>query len=154
MIRRERLVSLSLALVIVSSLTPVFPAVEAPSASESDQSDDGPYILKPASGDTLPSRVEYRQAKYPEELRKLRLESALIVQVVVHRSGAVDSFTLLSCEVHRKDEKPEKELRKYCAAFESAAEKALGKWRYEPGLRQGKPVDAYFTIGVNFRLRE
>ena len=37
--------------------------------------------------------------------------------------------------------------------FIDSATKAVRQWRYEPATRNGKPVDVYFTVLVNFSLR-
>jgi len=37
--------------------------------------------------------------------------------------------------------------------FDEAAIAAVKQWRYKPGLQNGKPVDVYFTIVVDFVLQ-
>lgn len=34
--------------------------------------------------------------------------------------------------------------------FEEEAIKAVRKWRYEPGTRDGQPVDVFFTVLIDF----
>ena len=34
-----------------------------------------------------------------------------------------------------------------------AAIDAVGRWRYEPATRDRKPVDVFFTVVINFTLR-
>ncbi|MEW5806620.1 MAG: energy transducer TonB [Acidobacteriota bacterium] len=36
--------------------------------------------------------------------------------------------------------------------FEIAAAIAMRQWRYKPALQDGRPVDVYFIIKVNFSL--
>jgi TonB family protein len=38
--------------------------------------------------------------------------------------------------------------------FDEAAIQAVKEWRYKPGLQNGKPVDVYFTIIVDFYLSQ
>ena len=39
------------------------------------------------------------------------------------------------------------------ARLAKAALEAVGQWRYEPMLKDGKPVDAEATLTVNFKLQ-
>ena len=100
-----------------------------------------------------PWRVTYREPEYPKKARKQSLQAKLIYQGVVQTSGVFDSFTLLACQVSKTDQKPDDALREYCPMFAAAAEKALGQWRYEPALKDGKPVAVYYTVSVDFKLR-
>ena len=36
--------------------------------------------------------------------------------------------------------------------FEDAALAAVKQWRYEPATQNGRPVDVYFTVVVDFTL--
>ncbi len=36
--------------------------------------------------------------------------------------------------------------------FEEAAIDAVRQWRYKPALKDGQPLDVYFTIVVDFSL--
>ena len=94
-----------------------------------------------------------RAQKQAKKARKQSLQAKLIYQGVVQTSGVFDSFTLLACQVSKTDQKPDDALREYCPMFAAAAEKALGQWRYEPALKDGKPVAVYYTVSVDFKLR-
>ena len=39
------------------------------------------------------------------------------------------------------------------ARLAKAALEAVGQWRYEPMLKDGKPVDVEATLTVNFKLQ-
>ena len=36
--------------------------------------------------------------------------------------------------------------------FEDSAVEAVSQWRYKPALQNGKPVEVYFTVFVEFKL--
>jgi protein TonB len=37
--------------------------------------------------------------------------------------------------------------------FDEAAIEAIRQWRYKPALQDGKPVDVYMTVVIDFTLR-
>ena len=77
--------------------------------------------------------------KYPEVARRRKVEGRVILQCVVRKDGSVGDFKVLQA--------PGQGL-----GFEEAAISAVRLWKYEPGLKDGKPVDVYFTIVVDFTL--
>jgi TonB family protein len=77
---------------------------------------------------------------YPEAARKEKIQGRVILQAVVDRDGTVTKIKVEECE-------PEG----YEPFIESAAE-ALRQWRYEPATLNGKPVDVFFTIKMEFKL--
>lgn len=77
---------------------------------------------------------------YPELARTTRLQGRVILQAVILRDGTVDEVTVLQCT-------------RPGVGFEEAAIEAIRRWRYEPGLQNGVPVDVYFTIVVEFSLQ-
>ena len=73
---------------------------------------------------------------YPTELRKARLEGMVIVDFVVDESGRVEE-----ARVDRSSH-PE---------FERPALEAIRRWRFRPGMREGKPVRSYNRQTFRFR---
>jgi hypothetical protein len=43
-------------------------------------------------------------------------------------------------------------LSRHCQPFIDSAIAAISHWRYRPATQDGKPVDVYFTIRVDFEL--
>jgi protein TonB len=76
---------------------------------------------------------------YPELARRAKVQGQVILQAVVHKDGTVGEITVLK--------NPGAKL-----GFDEAAISAVKQWRYKPGLQNGKPVDVYFTIIVDFYL--
>ncbi|MEW5805847.1 MAG: energy transducer TonB [Acidobacteriota bacterium] len=76
---------------------------------------------------------------YPELARKAKIEGSVILQAVIKKDGTVGDIVILRS--------PGAKL-----GFEEAAAEAVKKWRYKPALQNGRPVDVYFTVEVNFTL--
>jgi protein TonB len=91
------------------------------------------------SGDDLEQRaqaVSQAPPVYPPELRKARLEGQVVIDFVVEENGRV-----ADARVDRSSH-PE---------FEKAALEAIRKWRFRPGVREGKPVRSYNRQSFRFR---
>ncbi|MBN9693796.1 MAG: energy transducer TonB [Verrucomicrobia bacterium] len=73
---------------------------------------------------------------YPPELRKARLEGQVVIDFVVEETGRV-----VDARVDRSSH-PE---------FEKSALEAIRKWRFRPGVREGKPVRSYHRQSFRFR---
>jgi protein TonB len=82
------------------------------------------------------SKVE---PEYPELARVARLEGNVILQAVIHSDGTVGEIEVL------RSSRPN-------MGFEDAAIDAVKQWEYNPALQNGRPVDVYFTVFVEFKL--
>ena len=80
------------------------------------------------------------QPRYPEIARKAKVQGTVILQAIIHKNGTVGNVTVL------KSPGPK-------FGFDEAAMAAVRQWRYKPGLQNGKPVDVYFTVVVDFVLQ-
>ena len=76
---------------------------------------------------------------YPERARRVGAQGRVILYAVVYKDGSVGDLRVARTPVDG-------------VGFEKAALRAVKKWRYEPGLLDGTPVDVYFTIVVDFHL--
>jgi protein TonB len=77
--------------------------------------------------------------EYPELARVARLEGNVILQAIIHDDGTVGEIEVL------RTNRPN-------MGFEEAAMEAVSQWRYKPALQNGRPVEVYFTVFVNFTL--
>jgi TonB family protein len=77
--------------------------------------------------------------KYPEEGAKARVEGQVSFFCLVSKDGSVEEFHVVKAPAGGY-------------GFAESAIKAVRKWRYKPALMDGKPVDAYFTVIVDFFL--
>ena len=68
-----------------------------------------------------------------------RLEGSVILQAVVRRDGTVGELHVLRCTEPNM-------------GFEEAAMDAVVQWLYEPATQDGRPVDVFFTVFVDFSL--
>jgi protein TonB len=76
---------------------------------------------------------------YPELARVARLEGNVILQAIIGADGSVQDIEVLRCN------RPN-------MGFEEAAIEAVQQWRYKPALQNGRPVEVYFTVFVEFKL--
>jgi protein TonB len=92
-------------------------------------------------GVTLPVLIpeSYVEPAYPRVARASRIEGKVNLQAVVLATGAVGEVEVLSCD------RPK-------LGFEEAAVKAVRRWRYEPSLLDGQPIDVRFIVTVEFAL--
>ena len=79
------------------------------------------------------------EPEYPELARVARLEGNVILQAIIHQDGTVGEIEVL------RSNRPN-------MGFEDAAVNAVQEWRYNPALQNGKPVEVYFTVFVEFKL--
>jgi len=77
--------------------------------------------------------------EYPELARVARLEGNVILQAIIHSDGSVGDVQVL------RTNRPN-------MGFEEAAISAVQNWRYKPALQNGRPVEVYFTVFVEFKL--
>ena len=117
---------------------------------------NGGATSQPVDGKVTDPELETKVApEYPPEARDAELEASTILQAVIGRDGRVDPATIrcLHCSVRRRGEDPEEVLHGWCGDFCDAASAAVARWRYKPGLKDGEPVEVYFTIVVQFELQ-
>jgi len=82
------------------------------------------------------SKVE---PEYPELARVARLEGNVILQAIIKSDGSVGSIEVL------RTNRPN-------MGFEEAAIRAVTQWAYKPAMQNGRPVEVYFTVFVDFKL--
>ncbi len=89
----------------------------------------------------LPPPLPLREVtpEYPAALKETLTEGTVILNLSIDTQGRVAKVTTL-ISTH--------------PALERSAHTALKEWRYEPVLKQGRPIPAVFAVAVEFRLRE
>jgi TonB family protein len=75
--------------------------------------------------------------KYPGKARRKQIEGRVVLRALVSRDGAV------------RDVEPVKSPNDLLT---EAAVAAVSSWRFRPALKDGEPVDVYFTVVVEFYL--
>lgn len=110
----------------------VFGIPDAPPVAEPE----GPIYV---GGDVqAPEKVFYPQPQYTEIARKARVQGVVIVQAIIDKEGSVTNV---------------KVLKGLSMGLDDEAVKAIKKWKFKPATLNGKPVDVYYNLTVNFRLQ-
>jgi periplasmic protein TonB len=99
-------------------------------------SGEGPYVA--GSGVKAPVALVQPEPLYTEEARKERVQGAVVLEGVVRRDGSIDSFKVIRGLGSGLDE--------------SAINTIATRWRFQPGTRNGVPVDVVVNIEIFFRL--
>jgi protein TonB len=76
------------------------------------------------------------QPEYPKKARKKHVESSVLMQAVISKTGDITDLQLIS-----GDEVPA-----------PLALNAVKQWKYQPYLLEGKPVEVETKITVNYEL--
>lgn len=127
----------------------VVPVVIAPSAHtvaavQADPVTESLGDPAPDPGPTLASAAAIAYADvppppYPAMARRRRLEGEVLLRVRVDESGRPVEVEIERSSGHRVLDR-------------SAREHVLARWRFQPALLGGRPVQAWARVPVNFRL--
>jgi TonB family protein len=94
------------------------------------------YIVGP-NGASAPRAKYQHDPEFSEEARLGKYQGTMIVSLVVDPSGSVRDLAIVSPLGMGLDEK---------------AVEAVGAWKFEPGVKDGKPVPVQLKVEVDFRL--
>jgi TonB family protein len=97
----------------------------------------GPGVYRVGNGVSAPHIVEHPDPAYTEEARAAKLQGTVLLQVVVQPDGTAGQIQV---------------LRSLDAGLDQKAAEAVGKWKFQPGVKDGRAVPVQATIEVNFRL--
>ena len=95
-------------------------------------------IYKVAQLQTPPKVVSKVEPDYTDAARNAKIEGPVVLSLIVDTQGQAQKIRVT------------KSLDK---GMDQQAIAAIEKWRFAPGIKDGKPVRAAATIEVNFRLR-
>lgn len=91
-----------------------------------------------AGGDVTPPEVFYRpEPEYTEKARKAKLQGSVALSFVVGIDGRATDI---------------KVVRGLGLGLDEQAVKALKRWKFKPGYKDGKPVDVSVTVAMTFQL--
>jgi protein TonB len=97
----------------------------------------GGGAFRVGNGVSAPRALETPDPEYSEEARKAKWQGAVLLSIVVDENGNPQDI---------------KVIRALGLGLDQKAIEAVQKWRFKPGLKDGKPVPVYANIEVNFRL--
>src|SRR5947208_5682450 len=89
-------------------------------------------------GVTAPKLIYKIDPEYTEEARAAKISGTVILNVVIDESGIADSI---------------KVTRSLDEGLDQKAIEVVRRWRFVPGMKDGKAVRLNATIEVNFRLQ-
>jgi protein TonB len=95
------------------------------------------YAVVPAGG-TQPEEVDRVVPRYPPMARRAGVGGSVVIRGIVRRDGRIDDVEII------------KDLP---YGLGDAARDAVRRWRFRPATYRGEPIDVYYTVTVNFRLR-
>jgi TonB family protein len=97
----------------------------------------GGGVFKVGGGVTAPKPISKPEPEYSEEARKAKHQGEVRLQIVVDEKGMPQNITVKKSLGLGLDEK---------------AIEAVQKWRFTPGMKDGKPVAVQVLIDVSFHL--
>ena len=117
---------------------PPIPEQPPPIVSSDDLVDrEGVYTAVPPGG-TQPEEIDRIVPRYPSEARRAGVSGPVVIRGIVRRDGKIDNVEIIKDLPHGLGE---------------AARDAVRRWRFRPATFRGDPIDVYYTVTVNFRLR-
>lgn len=96
-------------------------------------------IAPPVAGVSLQYAVAPPPA-YPTAARRLHLQGTVLLEVLVGVDGRPLRVDVRQGSGHRQLD-------------EAARDQVLARWRFQPAMRDGRPIQAIGLVPVNFRLR-
>lgn len=112
---------------------------EGPGIGDGPRGPGGPGNagLKPGNGVSAPMLLFSPEPEYSEEARKAKFQGTVRLALVVDERGNPAQIRILTPLGLGLDEK---------------AIEAVRKWKFKPGMKDGKPVAVQASVEVNFRL--
>ncbi|WP_414041719.1 TonB family protein [Acidithiobacillus sp. M4-SHS-6] len=114
----------------------------APAASAADTAALPPAPPAPPaeSRPSIPAYAHNPAPDYPQSARWEGEEGTVVLRVLVNSSGLPEKITVARSSGY--------------TSLDRAAEKAVQRWRFTPGTRDGKAVAMQVEIPIRFRLRD
>lgn len=88
-------------------------------------------------GVTMPTIKSKVEPEYSEEARKAKWQGTVELQIIVDADGKPEDI---------------KVVKQLGLGLDQKAIEAVSKWRFNPAMKDGKPVPVYAQVEVNFRL--
>ncbi len=115
-----------------ASEAPIEPPAPAPVEERT-----GVYTAVPPGG-TQPEEIDRVVPQYPMAARAANVGGSVVIRGIVRRDGTIDDVEIIKDLPYGLGE---------------SARRAVQRWRFRPATYRGEPIDVYYTVTVNFRLR-
>ena len=99
------------------------------------QGDGGAY--RPGGGVSVPEPIYRPEPDYSDEAREAKHQGSVTLRIVVDEKGAPGDIRV---------------IKKCGLGLDEKAIQAVSKWRFKPGMKDGKAVAVIVTVEVSFRL--
>lgn len=119
-------------------MAPALPPMAIPSGTTAI----GPAAEGPAAAGAAEAGLEYVHApdpRYPREALRQGLQGTVWLRVLVDEAGLPSEVSVEHSSGHR-------------VLDEAARRQVLAQWRFQPALRDGRPVPAWGRVPIDFRL--
>jgi len=97
----------------------------------------GGGVYRVGGGVSPPIPLYKIEPEYSEMARKAKFQGTVVLSIIVDVDGLAKNI---------------KVVRPLGLGLDEKAIEAIVKWRFRPGMKDGKPVATYATVEVNFRL--
>jgi periplasmic protein TonB len=97
----------------------------------------GGGVFRVGGGVSSPVAIYKVEPEYSEEARKAKFQGTVVLSIVIDEKGSPTNF---------------KVVRPLGLGLDEKAIEAVQKWRFRPGMKDGRPVPVLATVEVNFRL--
>ena len=125
-------------LAIALMLFIVLPAGRLAKADDQEPDDVIRHAGRVGSGVTAPVLLHKVHPKYTSEAQDAHIEGTTVLSAEVWPDGATHNIRV---------------VRTLDPGLDRQAIKAVSKWKFRPGVKDGAPVKVAVTLEVNFRLR-
>jgi protein TonB len=98
----------------------------------------GDEILRVGGAIVKPEVIRRVQPVYTEIARRARLQGVVIVEAIIDKTGDVTNVRV---------------LKALPMGLDQAAVEAVTKWKFRPATLNGRPVNVYFVLTINFQLQ-
>ncbi len=100
---------------------------------------DGGHVYRSGDGVTNPVPIVQTTPSYTQAAQDAKVQGVVWLQAIIRKDGNVDSFKVIQGLGHGLEEQAIREIET--------------NWRFRPGRLNGRPVDVFATIEVQFNLR-
>jgi len=134
-IRQKATLLLTTLLLIV---VPIIANHSPRAAAAAPAQDKDREVERPGRGVTTPKLLREVKPHYPERAKKDKVQGEVLMECVVKADGTVGD---------------KKVIKSLDPDLDQAALEAAAQWIFEPGKRDGRPVDVLVTIAIAFTLK-